>query len=315
MLSAKKLCQAVGQWSQANFGQNLTALHPVVLPTATDEAQVGLGSLCPLMGLGEEIGELFADMDSEADMLDAVGDVCIYALDYAYREGVAVESRFFTPTPACHRGKGVDPLAGMVVAYGKLLRCHLKRYQRIRGMDNVAAFNEARDGAYRALLHHLADYAAQYWPQSNVLMIANQTWANVVAKRDWKAAPQDGGGHTHDNGPSRPDDSDDGGFLGNGANLPANAAHAALDYDTQDGDDWDEPQPVEFLSTTQAVEYALDLVGEAQAVLQRVRDAVAEPEASTDEDEEATPVRPAAKPVAPASSDPEPEEIEAECDE
>ena len=88
----KTLQEAVSRWSRQNFGLNYSQ---------TDK-DLMLDSLAPLMGIGEEYGELlhatlkyhqgirgYDDPNKyERKRDDAVGDIMIYLLDYCSREGI-----------------------------------------------------------------------------------------------------------------------------------------------------------------------------------------------------------------------------------
>jgi len=84
----------VAKWSRVNFGDQVSK--------ATDQV---LGSLSPLLGLVEEVGELshvtlkhhqgIRGYDDEQkyqeERDDAVGDILIYLCDYASREGISLQ--------------------------------------------------------------------------------------------------------------------------------------------------------------------------------------------------------------------------------
>jgi len=89
-MSLSQIQREIGEWSLRNFGdQTSKATHQV------------LGSLAPLLGVGEEYGELlhvvlkrhqgirgyndYAKYKAERD--DAVADMMVYLCDFAEREG------------------------------------------------------------------------------------------------------------------------------------------------------------------------------------------------------------------------------------
>ena len=97
-LSLAEIQKSVGEWAQRNFGNNQSK-HPI-------DNNIGpMGSLCPLLGIIEEVGELahcvlkahqgirgFNDSEkylTERD--DALGDILIYLCDFATREGVNLQ--------------------------------------------------------------------------------------------------------------------------------------------------------------------------------------------------------------------------------
>lgn len=83
----------VGYWSQLNFGDQ-----------TSKATGVPLGSLAPLMGVAEELGELFhatlkrhqgiRGFDNDETFIaarnDAVADILVYLCDYASREGFSL---------------------------------------------------------------------------------------------------------------------------------------------------------------------------------------------------------------------------------
>lgn len=199
----------IGAWSKKNFGDQETPYLEVyhcgtilkgAARTKGDEAGemvptevvVALGSLAPLMGIMEELGELFESRE-DADREDALGDIAVYLCDYCCREGILWPVRIELPS-----NEKTDPTTGLVVYLAKLFRCHLKRHQRIRGMHEDVHFETSRMAALRALVWHLEEMAREWTPETNLTMILNETWNRIVSKRDWKADPTEGGGHTHE---------------------------------------------------------------------------------------------------------------------
>lgn len=87
----------IGEWAQRNFGSNFSTSR-----------NIHLGSLAPLLGIGEELGELHHAVLKEAqgirgyqsrelyeeDRDDALADLVIFLLDFCYREGVDFDSVF-----------------------------------------------------------------------------------------------------------------------------------------------------------------------------------------------------------------------------
>jgi len=87
----RQIQDEVGEWSHDNFGEQQSCI------TGQE-----LGSLAPLMGLAEEVGELFhATLKAhqgirdfrnpahyQAKRNDAIGDILVYLCDYASREGI-----------------------------------------------------------------------------------------------------------------------------------------------------------------------------------------------------------------------------------
>jgi hypothetical protein len=163
MNSWEDLKNAVGQWSAANFG-----------------SQKGLGCLAPLLGIAEEAGEWFSAETLE-DEDDAVGDICIFLMDYCYRAGVDLSGMPL---------EGTESLSCLTAALGRLCHLQLKRAQRIRGMEDWDAFEQARYKAVGGLIWEL-DYLLG--PQTNddntAFQLACRVWQSVVSKRKWHEVP------------------------------------------------------------------------------------------------------------------------------
>ena len=182
-----ELQAAVGEWSAGNFGEQESKTHRGLV----------LGSINPLMGIGEEIGEL-AEGKTAADLRDAISDVVIYLCDYCYREAVRLDQIIGQDAPYEQEHNGGDLLSGVVAAYGKLLRATLKHHQGIRGMEDPVAYAIARRDAVSRLYLALSNYA--WWVLDlPLIVVVNETWDAVVAKRDWKKDAEHGGNHTHEN--------------------------------------------------------------------------------------------------------------------
>jgi hypothetical protein len=196
MLTLQELQTAVGKWSMTNFGgQETKRLHCYILSEKTSKiVDVGdpthgvvlLGSLAPLMGLVEEMGEFFEAKTPE-DKEDALGDLVIYLCDYAFREEFQL-SDIKLEEPNFDFSRRLD------IALGRLFHCHLKRLQGIRGMDDDFIFRKKRNEAVGMVLSWLGVCRED----NKVLRLANKTWETVLKKRDWKSDPIAGGGHTHE---------------------------------------------------------------------------------------------------------------------
>ena len=207
MRSFENIQYEVGPWSLENFGHQETPYLTAVvgkchtgsraLRRPLEGVEVRLGSMAPLMGLSEELGELF-ESGTNTDTKDAVGDLCIYLCDYCCREGIVIPYR-----SELDRRDIYDPGSGLVVYLGRLNRAHLKRHQGIRDMDNDVKFAAARLAAVGGFVFHLDLFVKEHLagngekPLTNLVTILNETWNNIVKKRDWKADAAEGGGHTH----------------------------------------------------------------------------------------------------------------------
>lgn len=208
MQSFREIQKQVYAWSVMNFGLQCTpylgSFHAgniykgrprtkhdepdEIVPVRTVAA---LGSLAPLLGVYEEVGELF-EAATKKDTEDAIGDIIIYLCDYCAREVTHI------PTyTALNMVDTYEPRTGLIVYAGKLAHCTLKHHQRIRGMEDTAAYAQLRDKNLVAFVWHLCEFTKQELPNTTILQIANRTWNNIVSKRDWGADANKGGGHDH----------------------------------------------------------------------------------------------------------------------
>lgn len=140
MTTFRDLQYAVGEWSERQFGDQ---------PAAN-----------PLLGVGEELGELVeqletADGVTEAEQ-DGVGDVLVYLADFCHRRGCDYQAAYDADLADGHAYD--DPLRGVIAALGALHRSVLKRRQGIR-LEEERVGDEAEQRAIAALLDHLRDFA------------------------------------------------------------------------------------------------------------------------------------------------------------
>lgn len=176
--------EEIHDWSRSNFGDNLTGTLDI--HNTDDGDQVALGALAPLMGMVEELGEYTA-AHSREDELDALGDQVIYFCDYCARMGM--------PVPLDPFQHPYDFGGGVQVSLGELTRCHLKRAQGIRGMDDPDFFKKAHDAAVIRLAGALHGACKAHGVTFHSIL--ETTWTEVVRKRNWRKDPKAGGGHTH----------------------------------------------------------------------------------------------------------------------
>jgi len=171
MKSLQDLQIEIAPWANANFGQNQSKVDPDFF----------LGSLAPLMGLGEELGE-FYEAPNEDESVDALGDIGIYLCDYCNRSGVALQE----PQPETIKD---DPAVVMITAIGKLFHCNLKRQQGIRGFDVYQHFQEKQQEAVNTLVNALDRYCREEIG-TPFPVIVNRVWSDIVVKRDWLTDPR-----------------------------------------------------------------------------------------------------------------------------
>jgi hypothetical protein len=214
----------VGAWSIKNFGNQETPYlqslgagtispdqprregdKPIVDARYRGLRVVALGSLAPLMGLVEEVGELAravemvpaphersVENERKREMEDALGDIAIYLCDYCCRENIMIPIR----ADLSRGDRYFNRVMGIVAYLGQLYHCHLKRHQRIRGMHVLTQFQAARMEALRGFVWHL-EVCAMDHIKNDLLTILNGTWNKIVKKRDWHKDAAEGGGHKH----------------------------------------------------------------------------------------------------------------------
>ena len=194
----EQLRKEVGEWSQANFGdQESKALSQRRLEDhGWTELPIILGSMAPMFGLIEELGELEETIGINPpaklldEQMDALGDAVIYLCDYAYREDI----------PLDHMGEWVPTLKRElygkyppIVLVGRWCHTTLKWHQGIRGYTGteggIRYRTEIEESVYNILAY--LDYYAEKIGQ-DLMTIARTTFDTVVAKRDWKTRPETG---------------------------------------------------------------------------------------------------------------------------
>lgn len=176
----RKIQGQVGTWSTENFG-------------AQDSKQVEglvLGPLAPLMGICEEVGELFEANQPNGDgeaVFDAVGDIGIYLCDYAARRDIDLATIWETNSDGVTYD---NPFRGLVTNVGKLQRANLKHHQAIREHD-ANKFVAAEAAAIKGLLDSL-QAVAKMSLKSEFADVLSTVFVRVVKPRDWVNAPVDG---------------------------------------------------------------------------------------------------------------------------
>ena len=93
-MSLREIQREIGEWSRRNFGEQVSK--------ATGQR---LGSLCPLLGVQEELGELCHvvlkrhqgirgyddDVKYQTERDDALADILVFLCDFSEDEGVDLE--------------------------------------------------------------------------------------------------------------------------------------------------------------------------------------------------------------------------------
>lgn len=161
------LQRAVGEWSEENFGD-----QPIVNP---------------LLGVGEEFGELCEQVESHDEVaeheLDCVGDMLVYLADFCYRRGLDLQAAF--DGDSAEDVNYECSLAGVSAALGALNRSVLKQRQGIR-LDDDRVGDKAERQAVALLLFHLAEYAVDRgYSLEACIRVA---WDEEVADREWDSS-------------------------------------------------------------------------------------------------------------------------------
>lgn len=175
--SLGELQMEIGKWSRHNFGTNQSQLLP---------GSPALHQTCPLMGMSEELGELF-DAQNREEEEDAVADICIYLLDYCTRCCMKLE-----PLVREAHSYSKDERVGLVSCIGKLHRIELKAHQGIRGYSDHNKVKEDRKVVIVQLYHYLQGFAHKEF-ESSVFDLAAGVWTKIVSKRDWVNKPATAG--------------------------------------------------------------------------------------------------------------------------
>jgi NTP pyrophosphatase (non-canonical NTP hydrolase) len=166
MTDFKKIQMEQLEWSSRNFG-----------PTPAHR---------PLLGMIEELCELEAALNAanadgkEDEVLDAVGDVGIYMLDYCNKRGWDLQSLWErAPTKL---GRMYDAIS----LISKLAHHQLKGEQNIRG--GTAAHDAKLCETLAQILETLSAHAQECG--TTFPAVLEKVWAKV-SKRDWTKNPND----------------------------------------------------------------------------------------------------------------------------
>lgn len=185
-----EIIREVTAWSKKNFGEQRSKADSTMV----------LGSLAPLLGIGEELGEMYEadfkrrnsteDWDTDkADsaLVDALGDICIYLCDFCGREGIEVPPN---RTLEWDRSLEASGPGGICIVAGKLFHAVLKRHQGIRGYDSTIKYiTECRD---LTLMMFVSIDRACHFVGTDVNTVLSNVWAKV-SQRDWTKNKTSGG--------------------------------------------------------------------------------------------------------------------------
>ncbi len=165
-MSLKQIELEIGRWSRDNFG--------------------GQPSSNPLLGMCEELGELFDATDS-ADEIDACADIGIYLCDFCCREGF----RLSVAVTKYEQQTTMDPRTALVSSIAKIQRIYLKRQQKIRGYANALKYRD--DITFE--MSRLWTYLDRFLWNNHGVHIDDQvekTFDSIVSHRNWKLDQDNG---------------------------------------------------------------------------------------------------------------------------
>lgn len=183
----------VFSWSLTNFKDQTSKATGVTL-----------GSLAPLLGIGEEIGELLTahQRNNYEEEQDALGDIMVYLCDYASREDYQIRYSMIYP----YEIESLDPCklaVSLSQVYGKLLHATLKHHQGIRGFDDQNLYREKRNEAINQLVRILELWGEADWLPIHkelkqgdtrylgIHAILSHVW-DQVSHRNWNENPNQG---------------------------------------------------------------------------------------------------------------------------
>lgn len=195
MTKFARLSTDIGNWAQRNFGQNAGKPDWLTKPMHIGH-EIVLGPYAPLIGMGEEIGELTTAIFEQdlPEIQDGFADVLIYSIDFTRRWGLAYELIMQEVSTKLSQEIVSSPKINMQAFYGRLCHVSLKTAQGIRGFE-VAGFALTELG--KALVDLLWSVIVIALPvQSkeasidNVIAQLYETWDKIVSKRDWVKKPE-----------------------------------------------------------------------------------------------------------------------------
>lgn len=172
--------EEVSPWNRQNFGDNVSKVDPTMV----------LNSLCPLLGVFEEIGES-AQAIEPAEFQDAYADIMIFLCDYVSREGETFADILGSVTEKqviydymlreCN-----GALQRVQIGQGCLAHATLKRHQGIRGYDKIEQYKKKRNEGILILLLGLQELAKGHG--TTIETLTDKVWQSVKL-RNWKKNP------------------------------------------------------------------------------------------------------------------------------
>lgn len=174
-LSWPELVNQIGEWSQANFGDNQSKVRP----------ETTLNEVAPLLGLMEEVAyeyNLAGMQEDHEGGLDAVADAAIFLADFWYRWGGDADK--FVPPSHTYLSYG-----DLLLCTGRLCHLVLKAHQGIRYTRD--RLEEKITEAVTDVLAVLDSLCRQRTGRP-LLELVNEVWAKV-RERNWRKDALSGG--------------------------------------------------------------------------------------------------------------------------
>lgn len=148
----------VGEWSHDNFGEQT--------------------QLAPLLGVAEELGETMEATEQE-EIVDGIGDVAIYLMDYTYRVGISLDHvNLKLARPADDQTR----YEALFDYYSQLAHSALKVYQGIR-LDEDGVGPDAERQIIKEFFIELQGLAREN--DTTVQEAIEYAWYGEVQDRTW----------------------------------------------------------------------------------------------------------------------------------
>lgn len=168
----KNLIPEIGEWSQRNFGENVSK-----------ETGQEIRELGPFLGVVEECGECY-ESDNYSDILDSVADRLVFLCDFIRRDHMDLNDITVEYDPEQLTEKH------LLIILGKWAHIQLKRHQGIRGFNDCEKYRQHR----AEVISKFLGWTILNYGEEVCCDALNRVW-NKVKHRNWKADPATAGGH------------------------------------------------------------------------------------------------------------------------
>lgn len=173
------VCEENREWATRNFGSN-----PVKAGWRDLQEGTVIDFLGPLMGIGEENGELGrAILNHDLDEVkDSLGDILVFLCNFSNMVGIEIKLPGENPL----HGRWTTSLAYHCVLTGEigyLFQACLKRCQGIRGYEESSKFTKEVESSLTKIWQAV-DVLCIFLTQINAIDILESVWTEVK-QRDW----------------------------------------------------------------------------------------------------------------------------------